>query len=170
ELGTMPRTVLDSGLLHSLDGSGQAAYVAGLAAICPPGALVVVLAISLEAGQGWGETETTLRARFGAPDWVGTAVEDIEVHARWPAEHLPGVNRAAVGGDPGRARIWSPTSLDETATLVALDGEEGERSDEAIPGSAFGAGRFRGCDPGSLGWLCAAQSGQRQRRAHDPAR
>src|SRR5690625_504102 len=33
ELGTMPRTVLDSGLLHSLDGSGQAAYVAGLAAI-----------------------------------------------------------------------------------------------------------------------------------------
>ena len=88
ELGIMPRTVLDSGLLHSLDGSGQAAYVAGLAAICPPAVLVVVLAISLEAGQGWGETETTLRARFGAPDWVSTAVEDIEVHARWRGEEL----------------------------------------------------------------------------------
>lgn len=88
DLGIRPRTVLDSGLLHSLDADAQAAYVGGLAAICPPGALVVVLAISLEAGQGWGETETTLRARFGDPDWVSTAVEDIEVHARWRGEEL----------------------------------------------------------------------------------
>lgn len=88
DLGIRPRTVLDSGLLHSLDADAQAAYVAGLAAICPPGALVAVLAISLEAGQGWGETETTLRARFGDPDWVSTAVEDIEVHARWRGEEL----------------------------------------------------------------------------------
>src|SRR5699024_12682816 len=88
DLGIRPRTVLDSGLLPSLDADAQAAYVGGLAAICPPGALVVVLAISLEAGQGWGETETTLRARFGARTWVSVAVEDIEVHARWRGEEL----------------------------------------------------------------------------------
>ncbi len=88
ELGTHPRTVVDSGLLHSLEPDAQAAYVAGLAAICPTGALVVVLAISPEAGQGWGETETTLRTRFAAPTWVSSAVEQIEVHARWQGEEL----------------------------------------------------------------------------------
>lgn len=88
ELGVRPATVLDSGLLHSLDADAQSAYVTGLAEICPAGALVVVLAMSLDAEQGWGETTETLLARFPGPTWVSSAVDDIEVRARWRGEDL----------------------------------------------------------------------------------
>ncbi|HIZ35253.1 MAG TPA: class I SAM-dependent methyltransferase [Candidatus Ruania gallistercoris] len=92
ELGIRPRTVLDSGLLHSLDEQAAAAYVGGLATICVPGALVCVLAMSIEAGQGWGQTEESLRTRFAAPTWVSSAVDGIQIHARWQGEdlHMPG--------------------------------------------------------------------------------
>ena len=83
-----PRTVLDSGLLHSLDEQAAAAYADGLATICEPGALVCVLAMSTEAGQGWGQTEESLRARFAEPHWVSSAVDGIQIHARWQGEDL----------------------------------------------------------------------------------
>lgn len=91
EVGALPirpGTVLDSGLLHSLDEQTAAAYADGLAGICAPGALVCVLAMSVEAGQGWGQTEETLLARFAAPTWVSTAVDGIQIHARWQGEDL----------------------------------------------------------------------------------
>ncbi|MFE7408802.1 class I SAM-dependent methyltransferase [Isoptericola sp. NPDC057559] len=90
-LDVRPRTVLDSGLLHTLDAGGRAAYVAGLAAICPPGALVAVLAMSVHAGLGWGTTADDLRAAFASADWTSTEVTDAELVAR-PADderHLP---------------------------------------------------------------------------------
>ncbi|WP_147916185.1 class I SAM-dependent methyltransferase [Ruania zhangjianzhongii] len=87
-LAIRPRTVLDSGLLHSLDEVAAAAYVGGLAAICEPGALVCVLAMSAEAGQGWGQTEASLRMRFAEPDWVSSAVDGIQISARWQGEDL----------------------------------------------------------------------------------
>lgn len=88
ELPIQPRTVLDSGLLHSLDEPAAAGYVDGLAAICASGALVCVLAMSIEAGQGWGHTEETLRTRFAAPHWVSPAVDGIQIHAHWQGEDL----------------------------------------------------------------------------------
>ncbi|MEL7974462.1 class I SAM-dependent methyltransferase [Isoptericola sp. F-RaC21] len=90
-LDVRPGTVLDSGLLHSLDDAGRAAYVAGLEAICGPGALVAVLAMSVAAGLGWGTTSEVLQGAFAGPAWTSTAVSDAEIVAR-PAEdelHLP---------------------------------------------------------------------------------
>jgi len=90
-LDLRPRTVLDSGLLHSLDDAGRAAYVAGLAAICPPDALVAVLAMSVAAGLGWGTTGDRLLEAFEGPAWSATAVSDAEIAARLAGEeqHLP---------------------------------------------------------------------------------
>ncbi|MFC8598019.1 MULTISPECIES: class I SAM-dependent methyltransferase [unclassified Isoptericola] len=90
-LDLRPRTVLDSGLLHTLDEDGRAAYVAGLAAVCPPDALVALLAMSVHAGLGWGTTVDELRSAFTASDWSSTEVADAEIVAR-PADderHLP---------------------------------------------------------------------------------
>lgn len=90
-LGLRPRTVLDSGLLHTLDDDGRAAYVAGLETICPPDALVAVLAMSVDARLGWGTTADRLRATFEGPAWSSTAVTDAEIAARSAGEelHLP---------------------------------------------------------------------------------
>ncbi|SKC67365.1 class I SAM-dependent methyltransferase [Krasilnikoviella flava] len=90
-LGLRPRTVLDSGLLHTLDDDGRAAYVAGLEAVCAPGALVAVLAMSVDADLGWGTTADGLRAAFAGPAWSSTAVSDAEITARPAGEelHLP---------------------------------------------------------------------------------
>ena len=90
-LDLRPRTVLDSGLLHSLDDAGRAAYVTGLEAICPADALVAVLAMSVDAGLGWGTTDDRLRAAFEGPAWSATVVSDAEITAR-PTDdelHLP---------------------------------------------------------------------------------
>lgn len=81
ELDIRPRSVLDSGLLHCLDDEGQKAYVAGLEAVCGSGALVCVLAMSAEAGVGWGETPEKLTRLFSAPAWVATTVEPTEILA-----------------------------------------------------------------------------------------
>ena len=90
-LDLRPRTVLDSGLLHSLDDAGRAAYVTGLEAICPADALVAVLAMSVDAGLGWGTTDDRLRAAFEGPTWSATVVSDAEIVARTAGEelHLP---------------------------------------------------------------------------------
>ena len=77
-------SVFDSGLLHSLSrcGGGEVdEYLALLPGLAAPGATVFVLAVSLEAGLGWGVTEEFLRACFPEPEWVGTQVEEIDVAA-----------------------------------------------------------------------------------------
>jgi SAM-dependent methyltransferase len=91
ELELRPRSVFDSGLLHNLDDDGQLAYVAGLEAICDPGALVCVLAVSTEAGMGWGVTRDALTRAFAEPDWAETTIEPADVLAVIDGEefHLP---------------------------------------------------------------------------------
>ncbi|PSK64007.1 Demethylrebeccamycin-D-glucose O-methyltransferase [Micromonospora sp. MH33] len=84
-------SVFDSGLLHSLvrRGGGAAdAYLAALPGLAAPGATVFVLAVSLADGQGWGVTEELLRAGFAEPEWVGTAVEEIQVAAETGGQQL----------------------------------------------------------------------------------
>jgi len=84
-------SVFDSGLLHSLnrhDRHDVDAYVAQLPSLAAPGATVFVLAISLEASQGWGVTEEFLRACFPAPVWVDTGIEDIDVAAEVEGQEL----------------------------------------------------------------------------------
>ncbi|WP_152363774.1 class I SAM-dependent methyltransferase [Microlunatus speluncae] len=91
DLDLRPRTVLDSGLLHSLDETGQRAYVEGLRAICDPGAVVCVLAVSAAAGMNWTLTPDRLVELFPEPDWTDTSIRSTEVvagadhHLRLPA-------------------------------------------------------------------------------------
>lgn len=80
-LSVKPRTVFDSGLLHSLDDAGQRAYTAGLMAICDPGAAVFVLSISTHAGMGWGVTRDRLNELFPVSHWAGTCIEITQVLA-----------------------------------------------------------------------------------------
>ena len=84
-------SVFDSGLLHSLSrrGGGEVdEYLALLPGLAAPGATVFVLAVSVDAGHGWGVTEEFLRAAFPEPAWVGTAVERIEVAAETGGQEL----------------------------------------------------------------------------------
>ncbi|MET8153714.1 class I SAM-dependent methyltransferase [Actinoplanes sp. NPDC049668] len=77
-------SIFDSGLLHILhrrgDGAAEA-YLAMLPGLAAPGATVFVLAVSIEAGHGWGVTEEYLRASFAGPDWTATVIERIDVAA-----------------------------------------------------------------------------------------
>ena len=81
ELEIRPRSVFDSGLLHNLDDEGQRDYVAGLEAISDSGALVCILAVSTEAGMGWGVTRDALIRTFSEPRWVETTIEPVNVLA-----------------------------------------------------------------------------------------
>jgi SAM-dependent methyltransferase len=81
ELDVRPRTVVDSGLLHSLDEAGQRAFVDGLREICDSGSTVCVLSISAEAGMNWTLRRSDLAALFGEPDWTATSIEPCEVIA-----------------------------------------------------------------------------------------
>jgi SAM-dependent methyltransferase len=107
DLDLRPRTVFDSGLLHNLDRPGQRAYLAGLAAICDPGAVVHVLAVCAAAGSGWDLTQRRLHQLFGAPQWVDTRIEMADVLALVDGEelHLPSFLLAAT-----RAPRSSPSS------------------------------------------------------------
>ncbi|MFY1661810.1 class I SAM-dependent methyltransferase [Micromonospora sp. WMMD1274] len=77
-------SVFDSGLLHSLDRRGAAVgdYLALLPRLTAPGGAVFVLAVSPDAGDGWGVDSDALRAAFPEPDWTHVAVERIDVLAR----------------------------------------------------------------------------------------
>jgi SAM-dependent methyltransferase len=84
-------SVFDSGLLHSLNRRSRREvddYLAQLPGLAAPGATVFVLAISLEASEGWGLTEEFLRAAFREPQWVDTEVEGIEVAAEPGGQEL----------------------------------------------------------------------------------
>lgn len=74
--------VVDSGLLHSLDAAERPAYVAGLRRVCAPGATILILTISPEAGTGWGIAEAELRDAFDPAGWRDIAVAPAEVRAR----------------------------------------------------------------------------------------
>jgi SAM-dependent methyltransferase len=77
-------SIFDSGLLHSLYriGSDQVgAYLAQLPGLAAPGCALFIVAVSIDAGEGWGITEGFLRDAFAAPLWTGTSVEPIQVTA-----------------------------------------------------------------------------------------
>ena len=77
-------SIFDSGLLHSLHRIGPEhvnAYLSHLPGLAAPGCALFIVAVSVEAGEGWGITEDFLRSAFAAPDWTGTSVEPIEVTA-----------------------------------------------------------------------------------------
>jgi hypothetical protein len=67
-------------------------YLTSLPGLAAPGAAVFVLAVSPEAGHGWGLTERELRAGFAGPAWTGTDVRRIDVVAETGGEtlHLAG--------------------------------------------------------------------------------
>ena len=103
-------SVFDSGLLHSLNrrGGGEVEqYLALLPGLTAPGGAVFVLAISLEAGQGWGMTEDLLRAGFTEPQWVGTEIGEIDVAAEIGDQelHLPGFLLRAVRAFDSQSRL-----------------------------------------------------------------
>jgi SAM-dependent methyltransferase len=68
KLGDEPRydTIVDSALFHIFDDTDRARYVAGLHAVCRPGAVVHVLALS-DKGRGFGPevSEAVVRDAFG---------------------------------------------------------------------------------------------------------
>jgi SAM-dependent methyltransferase len=77
-------SIFDSGLLHSLYRIGPDqvdAYLTRLPGLAAPGCAVFVVAVSVEAGEGWGITEDFLRAAFAAPSWTETTVEPTRVTA-----------------------------------------------------------------------------------------
>jgi SAM-dependent methyltransferase len=77
-------SIFDSGLLHSLHRIGPDqvdAYLARLPVLAAPGCALFIVAVSVEAGEGWGITEEFLRDAFGSPWWTDTTVEPIEVTA-----------------------------------------------------------------------------------------
>ena len=77
-LGADPRyeTIVDSALFHIFDDTDRAAYVAGLHAVCRPGALVHVLALS-DRGRGFGPevSEAEIRGAFG-DGWTLEALDE----------------------------------------------------------------------------------------------
>jgi 2-polyprenyl-3-methyl-5-hydroxy-6-metoxy-1,4-benzoquinol methylase len=84
-------TVFDSGLLHSLNrlgGDEAGRYLALLPGLVAPGGTVFVLAISVEAAQGWGMTDALLRTAFAEPEWTDTDVEKITVAAELDGQEL----------------------------------------------------------------------------------
>ena len=83
-----PRTVFDSGLLHGLDDAQRRAYVDGLEAICPPDSIVYVLAMSIEAGMGWGMTSHDLEQPFATEAWTDIVVEPALILARPEKEKI----------------------------------------------------------------------------------
>ncbi|HEX9833811.1 MAG TPA: class I SAM-dependent methyltransferase [Mycobacterium sp.] len=77
-LGAEPRydTIVDSALFHIFDAADRARYVARLGAVCKPGALVHVLALS-DKGRGFGPevSERVIREAF-ADGWVLEALDE----------------------------------------------------------------------------------------------
>lgn len=84
-------SVFDSGLLHSLDRHSRHEvddYLALLPGLAAPGGNLFLLAVALEAEQGWGLTEEFLRESFSEPLWAGTRLEPIDVSAELDGRHL----------------------------------------------------------------------------------
>ena len=90
ELGRSFDTVLDSGLLHTFDGSERQAYVASLASVTDPGATLYVLCFSSE-GAGAGPhplSRADLEAAFSSrAGWEIARLEPERVRTRFHDEH-----------------------------------------------------------------------------------
>jgi SAM-dependent methyltransferase len=77
-------SIFDSGLLHSLHRIGPDqvdAYLARLPVVAAPGCALFIVAVSVEAGEGWGISEDFLRDAFGSPRWRDTTIEPVDVTA-----------------------------------------------------------------------------------------
>jgi SAM-dependent methyltransferase len=107
-LGSEPRydTIVDSALFHIFDDTDRARYVASLHAICRPGALVHLLALS-DKGRGFGPevSEGVIRDAFGDG---------------WALEALDEATYRGVVGEPHVEAIGLPlgTVVDEPAWLA----------------------------------------------------
>lgn len=91
-------TVVDSALFHVFDDASRPAYVESLHAVCRPGAVVHVLALSdREPGFGPRIAESVIRDAFGAhPGFTVESVEPSTYRGLAPAE-----DAAELGLEPG---------------------------------------------------------------------
>ena len=108
KLGDRPLydTVVDSALFHIFDDTDRPRYVASLHAVCRPGALVHVLALS-DKGRGFGPevSESVIREAFG-DGWLLEALEETSYRGVVQEPHVE-----AIGLPVG-------TVVDEPAWLV----------------------------------------------------
>jgi SAM-dependent methyltransferase len=108
KLGDRPLydTVVDSALFHIFDDTDRPRYVASLHAVCRPGALVHVLALS-DKGRGFGPevSESVIREAFG-DGWLLEALEETTYRGVVQEPHVE-----AIGLPVG-------TVVDEPAWLV----------------------------------------------------
>lgn len=100
-LGDEPRydTIVDSALFHIFDDTDRVRYVAGLHAVCRPGAVVHVLALS-DKGRGFGPevSEAVVREAF-RDGWTLEALDETTYRGVVQEPH--------VGRSVGRSGPWS---------------------------------------------------------------
>lgn len=94
-LGAYPRydTIVDSALFHIFADTDRAIYVAGLRAVCRPGALVHVLALS-DKGRGFGPevSEAVIREAFGE-GWTIEALDETTYRGIVQEPHVEAVGQ-----------------------------------------------------------------------------
>jgi SAM-dependent methyltransferase len=99
-------TIIDSALFHIFDDADRPKYVSSLHAVCRPGALVYVLALS-DAGRGFGPevSESVIREAFGEG---------------WVLESLDTTTYRGVVGEPQSEELGLPVGarVDEPAWLA----------------------------------------------------
>lgn len=109
-LGDEPRydTIVDSALFHIFDDTDRVRYVAGLHAVCRPGAVVHVLALS-DKGRGFGPevSEAVVREAF-RDGWTLEALDETTYRGVVQEPHV-----AAIGRPVG-------TVVDEPAWLARI--------------------------------------------------
>lgn len=94
-LGADPRydTIVDSALFHIFDDADRPGYVASLHAVCKPGALVHVLALS-DKGRGFGPevSEAVIREAFG-DGWTLEALDETTYRGVVQAPHVEAIGQ-----------------------------------------------------------------------------
>lgn len=95
KLGDEPRydTIVDSALFHIFDAADRARYVAGLRAVCRPGAVVHVLALS-DKGRGFGPevSEAVVREAF-RDGWTLEALDETTYRGVVQEPHVEAIGR-----------------------------------------------------------------------------
>lgn len=94
-LGDEPRydTIVDSALFHIFDDTDRVRYVAGLHAVCRPGAVVHVLALS-DKGRGFGPevSEAVVREAF-RDGWTLEALDETTYRGVVQEPHVDAIGR-----------------------------------------------------------------------------
>ncbi|BBY96266.1 SAM-dependent methyltransferase [Mycobacterium gallinarum] len=94
-LGDEPRydTIVDSALFHIFDDTDRVRYVAGLHAVCRPGAVVHVLALS-DKGRGFGPevSEAVVREAF-RDGWTLEALDETTYRGVVQEPHVEAIGR-----------------------------------------------------------------------------